>query len=245
MRILINCPIPPEFKACVRNLDLHERVRNRLKKMNSGTIGGVNVLALQSGAGRDRAAEAVEKAAVHLRPDLVLDTGSCAALNEEILIGTIILATRCLEVDKDYSKISRGKIEKREVTAGLWGNGSEVPCEGLKLVEQTLRTSGFSTVRGAQGCGTFMLSSVERRRSLYLSLGALGWNWETSGVFDSACRMGIPGLSLRIVTDMGDERALSDFVGNIKPESKRLYQAIRRLIENGRFRFLLSGQKRG
>jgi nucleoside phosphorylase len=60
-------------------------------------------------------------------------------------------------------------------------------------------------------------------------------SWETAGVFVAALRSGVPPLSLRAVSDLGDERAVQDFRRNARPVSRSLYALVRSLAESGWF----------
>ena len=65
--------------------------------------------------------------------------------------------------------------------------------------------------------------------------GALASNWETAGVFIGALRARIPPLSLRAVSDLGDEDSLADFRRNARASAQGLYGFLRVLLEAGWF----------
>jgi nucleoside phosphorylase len=92
---------------------------------------------------------------------------------------------------------------------------------------------------GNQACGEFLIHSGELREELHRVFRAAAGNWETAGVFIAALRAGLPALSFRIVTDLGDRNALRDFRGQVRSRSRELYRYIAGLVECGWFgRFL-------
>ncbi|MCK5005807.1 MAG: hypothetical protein KAR73_00375, partial [Spirochaetales bacterium] len=59
-----------------------------------------------------------------------------------------------------------------------------------------------------------------------------------------ALKNSLPPLSVRIVTDLGNEQALKEFRSNIKKKSRELYKYVQVLAEYGWFdHFLESWQK--
>jgi len=54
-------------------------------------------------------------------------------------------------------------------------------------------------------------------------------------VFIGALKNRLPPLSIRVVTDLGNEQALSDFRANIRKKARELYRYIRVLAEYGWF----------
>ena len=99
--------------------------------------------------------------------------------------------------------------------------------EGQKLVRaftELGKDSGLHVRSGVQACGEFFIQSAQVRESLQAVSGALACNWETAGVFVGALRARIPPLSIRVVSDLGDEDALREFRRNARRCSQALYR---------------------
>ena len=86
-----------------------------------------------------------------------------------------------------------------------------------------------------QACGEFFIQSAQVRESLLALSGAAACNWETAGVFVAALRSRVPPLSLRVVSDLGDEDSLRDFRRNARKCSQDLYRFVRDALESGWF----------
>jgi adenosylhomocysteine nucleosidase len=235
VRLLLICPIPYEFNACRSVLDLRDTDSLGSCRTARGTLEQIDLVAVESGPGKARAAAATALACLQCAPDLVLDTGSCAGLASSSSPGDVILATECYEYDIG------GKGVPREVLPAM-----RLPS-ALLLLEAPLRNAlrqqaiaagpeaAVSAGTGIQACGELLVRSSAQRRSLNLRLGAVGANWETAAVFVAAHRSGIPALSLRVVTDRGDATALADFRRQIRSQSRKLYGYIRELAGQGWF----------
>jgi nucleoside phosphorylase len=73
------------------------------------------------------------------------------------------------------------------------------------------------------------------RESLHELTGAVACNWETAGVFVAALRSRLPPMSLRVVTDLGDENSLRDLKRNARRHLQELYRFVRTGLEAGWF----------
>jgi nucleoside phosphorylase len=88
---------------------------------------------------------------------------------------------------------------------------------------------------GNQVCGEFLIHSAEMRGELHRLFQASAGNWETAGVFVAALKNAVPSLSFRVITDLGDARALSDFRRNVRARARELYRYLGALMEYGWF----------
>jgi adenosylhomocysteine nucleosidase len=233
VKILLICPLPPEFSACRSVFDLRAGKALTGLRTAEGPLAGARVVAIESGAGRARAAAATEAACLMCRPDVVLDTGSCAGLASESVVGEVQLATACFE----YELAADGTPFRPEPLLELASALADVePPERAALVRRAERIGaarGLALRIGVQACGTRAVRSPTTRGVLHTLLGAAAANWETAAVFGVAGQQGIPALSLRVVTDLGDEAAPQDFRRNIRERSRRLYGYVRDLAERG------------
>ena len=110
--------------------------------------------------------------------------------------------------------------------------------EGQKLVRSLTelgKDRGMHMRAGVQACGEFFIQSSQVRESLFALSGAVACNWETAGVFVAALRSRIPPLSVRVVSDLGDEDSLRDFRRNARRCSQDLYRIIADALESGWF----------
>jgi adenosylhomocysteine nucleosidase len=235
VRVVIICPIPLEFTTCRTHLSLRDGPVVLGCRTCQGTIANVDVIALEAGPAKARAAAATLAGITQFQPELVLDTGTCGALDGELIVDTIVLALSCLEFDISGTGLPRRVIPEMRLPSSF----SFMPKkDSEKLVRKAVELGkelGFHVRSGIQACGEYFFQSTQVRESIFALTGALSSNWETAGVFIGSLRARVPALSFRIVTDLGDEDSLRDFKKNARRCSEELYRYMRSLMEAGWF----------
>ena len=235
VRILLICPIPIEYMMCRTALSLRDGPRVQGCRTARGLVGNVDVMAIETGPAKARAAAATVAGISHFQPDLAVDTGTCGALDGDLIIRAVVVGTSCLEYD-----ISGGGMPSRIIAEMRLPSAFDfLPRkDGQKLVRELTelgKDRGLHVRAGVQACGEFFIQSPEVRDPLAALTGALAANWETAGVFVAALRAGVPPLSIRGISDLGDERSLRDFRRNARRVSRALYGFIRSLVASGWF----------
>lgn len=233
MRVLMICPVPLEYTSCRSALSLRDAARVLGSRAARGSLANIDLLAVESGPAKARAAAATVAGIVDFQPDLVIDTGTCGALDGDLIVNGIIFAVSCLEYDISGSGMPNRIIPEMKLPSAI---GFLPRREGEKAVRAATelgKNAGFHVRAGAQACGEFFIQSVAVRESLRTVSGALASNWETAGVFIAALRARVPPLSLRIVSDLGDEDSLADFRRNARTCAQGLYGFLRVLLEAG------------
>jgi adenosylhomocysteine nucleosidase len=235
MRVLLICPIPIEYTSCRAALSLRDAPTVLGCRIARGAVANVDIMAMATGPAKVRAAAATVAGIAHFQPDLVVDTGTCGALDGDLIVGALVLATSCLEYD-----IAGNGLPDRIIPEMRLPSLFELlpKREGQKLarVFTTMgKDRGLHVRTGIQACGEFFIQSAAVRESLMAVSGSLACNWETAGVFVASLRSRIPPLSIRVVTDLGDEDALRDFRRNARRCAQVLYRCIRDCLEAGWF----------
>ena len=105
MRILLVCPVPAEFGACRETFSMRELPVEAGCRLARGVCGGAELLAVESGPAKARAASATMAVCLRHSPDLVLDTGACCGLEPGLAYGQPVLADSCLEYDIGGDKL--------------------------------------------------------------------------------------------------------------------------------------------
>jgi adenosylhomocysteine nucleosidase len=235
MRALLVCPIPLEFTSCRAALALRDAAPVAGCRVARGVVGGADIMAIQSGPAKARAAAATMAGIAGFQPDLVADTGTCGALHADLIVGALVLGTSCLEYDISGDGLPDRIIPEMRLPSVL----DMLPKrDGQRLARELTslgKDRGLHVRAGAQACGEFFMQSAAVRDSLQAVTGALACTWETAGVFVAALRASVPPLSLRVVSDMGDEEALRDFRRNARRCSQALYRCVRDCLEAGWF----------
>ena len=235
MRILLICPIPIEYMTCRSTLSLRDGSPIQGCRTARGSVGNVDIMAIETGPAKARAAAATVAGIEALQPDLAVDTGTCGALDGDLIIRAIVVGTACLEYDISGSGLPSRIIQEMRLPSAF----EFLPRrEGQRLVRELTelgKDRGLHVRTGVQACGEFFIQSAQVRESLLALSGAVASNWETAGVFVGSLRSSIPPLSLRVISDLGDEDSLRDFRRNARKCSQDLYRFVRDGLESGWF----------
>lgn len=235
MKVLLICPFPPEFNACREILGLRDSKPVSGCRSARGTAGNIDVFALESGPGKARAAAATVAGALAFSPELVADSGSCAGTEPGAFVGQLILCRDCYEYDIGGKGFPTRGIPEMKLPSAFSTLSSPDRETLLREAGETGSTESFQVHVGNQACGELLIQSQEMREALHSLFRASGANWETAGVFIGALKNRLPPLSVRIVTDLGNEQALNDFRANIKKKARELYRYVQVLAEYGWF----------
>ena len=235
MRILLICPVPVEYTSCRSLLSLRDAGHVAGCRCARAPVAGVDFIALQSGPGKARAAAAAAAAIAALAPDLVVDTGTCGALDAGLVVGTAVLGRSCVEYDIAGTGLPRRIIAEMRLPSALSLLPRSQEERLLRLAVEVGQGTDRHVRHGTQACGEYFIDSPSIREPLAALTGALAANWESAGVFVAALRAGLPPLSIRTVSDLGDERSLVEFRGNARRVSRELYGFVRSLAEAGWF----------
>ncbi len=235
MRVLLVCPIPLEFVCCRSALGLRDAAPVLGCKAARGSVANVDVMVIESGPAKVRAASAAVGGIGAFQPDVVLDTGTCGALDGELIVGGLVLATSCIEYDIAGDGLPSRVLPVMKLSSlfdFLPQRGRERLVRGITSLAMD---AGLHLRPGVQACGEFLIQSEETRESLRELTGAIACNWESAAVFVAALRSRLPPLSLRVVTDLGDENTLRDLKRNARRHLQELFRFVRHGLEAGWF----------
>jgi nucleoside phosphorylase len=235
LKVLLICPFPPEFNACREILSLRDSKPVAGCRSARGSAGNVEIFTVESGPGKARAATATVAGSLAYMPELVVDTGSCAGTEPGAFVGQLIVCRDCYEYDIGGSGFPTRSIPEMKLPSAVSILPSADRETLLREAGETGSLENFQVHVGNQACGELLIQSQETREALYTLFQASGANWESAGVFIGALKNSLPPLSIRIVTDLGNEQALEDFRANIKKKARELYRYVQVLAEYGWF----------
>jgi len=194
-----------------------------------------DVVAVQSGPGKSRAASAAAGGFFAFGPDVLVDSGSCGGVAVGTTVDQVILCDTCHEYDISGSGLPVRALKEMELpSAFTFLNARDRDRLSREAVEAGAGTQ-TSVVMGNQGCGELVVQSIEVKELLSRLFHLTAANWETAAVFVTALRLGVPPLSVRVVTDVGDENAVRDFRKNVHRSTRVLYQYLGALLRGGWF----------
>jgi adenosylhomocysteine nucleosidase len=235
LRILLICPIPLEFTVCRTALVLHEAQDVLGCRTARGSVGSVDIMAIETGPAKARAASATIAGIDHFQPDLVVDTGTCGAIDGELIVRAIVLGLSCLEYDISGDGLPRRILQEMKLPSAFDFLPRREAQKLVRTLTELAKDRGLHLRAGVQACGEFFIQSAPVRESLFALSGAAACNWESAGVFVGALRACVPPLSLRVVSDLGDEDSLRDFRRNARKCAQDLYRFVRDALEAGWF----------
>ncbi len=227
------CPIPLEFTTCRSVFSLRDGPEVLGCRSAQGSLSGMELAALETGPAKARAAAGTVAGIGRFKPDLVMDTGTCGALDGGLITNAVIIAQSCVEYDISGTGLPRTVIPEMKLPSGLSFLNARDAESLVRSAIQTGKDLGFHVRPGIQACGEFFIQSPAVREPLALVTSAAAGNWETAGVFVGALRSRVPALSIRAVSDHGDENSLRDFKKNAPACLQELYRYIRGLVETG------------
>ena len=194
MRLLFVAANRMEFTGVVAHME-HPRAAqvpvdwSRLAKM-----GGHDVLLAANGVGWKRAAEAVD-AAADFRPDAVVSTGFCGALQEDLEIGDVVVGT--------------GIAKKVGHALALW---PALACLEIMIGKLMLaKAPEHAPPRTGLVCSLDHVAQTSEEKRLLRSSGACVVEMEAAGVAERAQALGIPFHCVKVVTDLAGETMANDF----------------------------------
>lgn len=237
MKIIVLTAIPHEYKIACQALKVaNDKVYEKEKNHSLYTI--------LTGPGKACAAQSTADVIAKLNPDLIIDSGACAGIASNLKIGDLILAFNAYEIDLGYNQIPSKIKNNMKIDSSL----SNLPFKYIQMLKDKAcnlaQRQGIRLIFGKQACGERCLNSKLEKEKIARVFKVDGFCWETAAVFLAARRSGKPALSLRAVTDLGDEKALIDFRYNLKRVMPSLYDFINLLQKNSWLEEVLNMWKR-
>lgn len=160
------------------------------------SFAGKEVIATTSGLGKVMAAATTQMLIDRFEADLVFNFGSCGALDPDLDVGDLVLASQVIEYD-------------------FTSEHKAVPmtdCDASLLSELSRCFSGLKV--GPLASADRNADTVEIREALFSRYQAIAADWEGASIVRVARRMGIPALVLRGVTDIGGDDLVTEYESN-------------------------------
>jgi adenosylhomocysteine nucleosidase len=181
MRILLVAAEAMEFEGVLARASEIARPQVQADWARTCRIGGHEALLVANGAGRKRAAAAAAAGIAEWRPEAVVSTGFCGALDERLDVADLVVGTEIIGCDASVAS-GRAAVEA----------GHARPVAGpIHSADAIARTA-------------------EEKRKLRAT-GAIAVEMEAAGVAESARECGLPFYCVRAVTDLAGENLANDF----------------------------------
>ena len=176
------------------------------------SLAGKEVNATTSGLGKVMAAATTQMLIDCFQADLILNFGSCGALDSGLVVGDLVLASRVIEYDFTSE-------HKAVPTTG---------CDAFLLSELARRFPDLKI--GPLASADRNADTVEIREALFTQHKAIAADWEGASIVRVARRMEIPALVLRGVTDIGDDDLTTEYESNYQMVLPQVAKAAEKMI---------------
>ncbi len=182
MRLLFVASDPMEFTGILAKSQHAKPESSAVDWVRSVKLGGDDALLAANGIGWNRAAAAVD-ATLGFRPDLIVSTGFCGALEEDLEITDIVVGT---SVVRNPGETTGAAWEARGTPTGRSARTGVVAS-----IDRVARTS--------------------EEKCRLRSAGASVVEMEAAGVAERSKALGLPFHCVKVVTDLAGETMANDF----------------------------------
>lgn len=209
MNVLISCALPSEFNEARNQIGLKEITT---KKDRPRIAHSKKITLICTGIGKINSLISLQSVISRLEnpPDIIIDTGTCGALDEEHSIFDIVTTAKAI----DFYNV--------EVIGSPYIN-NQLEKLNLLLPELTIGNEIIGSIE------TSIVLKSDKNKLLDNEVNIV--TWETSSVFALAKKLDIPFFSIRVVTDKCDENTFRDFKANCSTGCKKLYNHVKNICK--------------
>ncbi|MGK5092019.1 5'-methylthioadenosine/S-adenosylhomocysteine nucleosidase [Deltaproteobacteria bacterium TL4] len=191
----IICPLKVEAEPLLKWNTNPQTYRYKERTWAKLELGSHTVILVVSKIGKRNTEVATKALIAEHRPQIMINFGSAGAISPQIKVGEIVVANATAE----YLR--------------------KAPYCNLALVSEGLLqpARSFPQIRiGPIVSANKIINNESMKLKLYERYQALCGDWE-SGVFMRVCQEAkVPGVPFRVVTDLGNAKAIADFMKNHK-----------------------------
>ena len=188
MRLLLVAALRVEFNGLLSHAADPRPAKVAVDWARSARIGGYQAVLVANGIGARRAGAAVKAALATFAADAVVSTGFCGALDSELRIADVVVATSITADGRSY-------------------RAAQPTCSAPH------RTGVISSIGHVARTATEKASL----RAASPGNAAAAVEMEAAGVAEEAATRGLPFYCVRAVTDLADEDMANDFNRALRP----------------------------
>jgi len=221
-RVLILTPLQEEYDHLYQGLSaLHLKSEaEQVGRLTVHYFPEINVTLARGGHGKTQFGVQTQHLLDHAKFDLVVCAGAAGALDPEVKVGDLVVATSTLEHDFNNKFSNRPKPSF---------SGDAESIEQIKALD--LADANFKVHFGIMAGGDEDIIEVTRGAELYQAHQALAVAWEGIGGARAAAFSGVPYLELRGATDTADHEAPIVFDINLKIVMKNIADLLARWLK--------------
>ena len=198
MRLLLVASDPMEFPGILAKADSTRPESLPMGWARSARLGHHQLMLAANGVGWNRAAAAVD-AAAGFRPDAVISTGFCGALEKDAKIADIVLGTSVARnTPDDEMGYATGVLD---CPAGV-GRHPRL------------------AVRVGKVCSLDHVAQTSEEKKKLRASGCIAVEMEAAGVAQRAQALGLPFHCVKAVTDLAEETLANDFNAALRSDGQ-------------------------
>ena len=109
-----------EYGGILNRMEARQSRRLPIRWCRSGRLNDYEIVLAANGAGWQRAAAAVDAGWAVSRPEAVISTGFCGALDPKLQIADVVVGTRVVAGGSDYAALPVGKRPPKSERSTNW-----------------------------------------------------------------------------------------------------------------------------
>ena len=194
-----------------------------------GTLWGQDVVVSVTGVGKIMAAAACQAAVDRFKPDAVIFTGAGGAINKEISVGDLVVATDCVQYDLNLKSFGFAPGEIPRSGMRFFSSDKDMVAAAVHF-----RPSGYNVVTGRVLTGDVFLDPdmLDIHGDSIQELSGDAVDMEGAAAACAATMNGIPYLLIRYITDQVEAGPSGKFLFKIKTGSKRCFDLVHWIMKN-------------
>ena len=196
-----------EVERLRAQMDIRETVTVSGIDFTVGTLGGKDAVVAKCGVGKVYAALCAQTMILRFAPDMILNTGVGGALNPDLKIGDLLVATRTVQHDMDTSALG----DPVGLVSGI--NQIYFPCDerAVTSIVAAAKSLDVRCVTGTVASGDQFVSDAAQKAQIVTRFGADVCEMEGAAIGHVCTVNAVPYAVIRAVSDQADGGAVVDF----------------------------------
>lgn len=178
-----------------------------------GTLGGKEVVVVQSGIGKVAAAITAQMLIDEFAVDGLLNTGMAGGLDPRLAVKDLVIATAALQHDFDITAFghARGFMYGEDDTKPTLFLADETLCEKARKAAAKVLPAGSKAIDGIVASGDIFVDDSVLKAELRDDFGAAAAEMEGAAIAQTAVANGVPFVILRTISDLAEHQANVSF----------------------------------
>jgi adenosylhomocysteine nucleosidase len=197
-----------EVDALIAGMHRKKNVKKAGMDFYEGTLGGVQVVVVQSGIGKVNAALCVQILADVFQVDGIVNTGAAGSLNDTLNIGDILISQDAVQHDVDGTIFGYAPGEIPQLGVKAFRADPDMMAQAMEAFNQ-MQKSGKKAMIGRVLSGDQFIDKKDVKLQLTEKFAGDCVEMEGAAIAQGAYLNGIPFVILRAISDKADG---SDFV---------------------------------